>query len=57
MKEEKTRKKINTLVNINEGTSDFLLERKHPIEEALEKSSDEVLAKAIQDMLKKDMLH
>ncbi|HOA81779.1 MAG TPA: hypothetical protein PKK61_12075 [Defluviitaleaceae bacterium] len=52
-KEQKNKK----LINLTEETSETIPEKKNIIEEALKESSDEVLAKAIQELLRKDKLH
>ncbi|HOQ16688.1 MAG TPA: hypothetical protein PLL17_06285 [Defluviitaleaceae bacterium] len=52
-KEDKNRR----LINQNNNTSESIPEKKNIIEEALKESSDEVLAKAIRELLNQDKLH
>lgn len=57
MKEDKTKSNIKKLINKAEKPSNSVWDKKDPLEEALRKSDDELLAKAIQELLNKDLLH
>ncbi|NLK98640.1 hypothetical protein [Defluviitalea saccharophila] len=57
MKENKTQSNLKKLINKVEKPSDSIWDKKNPLEEALRKSDDEVLAKAIRELLNKDLLN
>jgi arsenate reductase-like glutaredoxin family protein len=57
VKEDKTKSNIKKLINKAEKPSNSVWDKKDPLEEALRKSDDELLAKAIQELLNKDLLH
>ncbi|HHW68106.1 hypothetical protein [Defluviitalea raffinosedens] len=60
-KDDKTKSNIKKLINKAEPKveqpSDSIWDKKDPLEEALRKSDDEVLAKAIRELLNKDLLN
>lgn len=55
VEENKTQSNLKKLINKVEKPSDSLWDKKNPLEEALRKSDDEVLAKAIRELLNKDL--
>lgn len=57
MKEDQTKSNIKKLINKVEIPSNSIWAKEDPLEEALRKSDDEVLAKAIQELLHKDLLN
>jgi len=57
VKENKTQSNLKKLINKVEKPSDSIWDKKNPLEEALRKSDDEVLAKAIRELLNKDLLN
>lgn len=57
VKENKTQSSLKKLINKVEKPSDSIWDKKNPLEEALRKSDDEVLAKAIRELLNKDLLN
>lgn len=55
VEENKTQSNLKKLINKVEKPSDSIWDKKNPLEEALRKSDDEVLAKAIREILNKDL--
>ncbi|NLM13952.1 MAG: hypothetical protein GX209_09435 [Epulopiscium sp.] len=55
VEENKTQSNLKKLINKVEKPSDSIWDKKNPLEEALRKSDDEVLAKAIRELLNKDL--
>jgi len=55
VEENKTQSNLKKLINKVEKPSDSIWDKKNPLEEALRKSDGEVLAKAIRELLNKDL--